>query len=150
MGIKFIFWISIFVAIALLASHKQVRDWLDKNNIAHLDFQGYFRIIGVCIIIMVLIIAFNVGGERKVDGDYYKVKSAFKAAKEEVKKNLKAPSTAVFADEFEDESKYKINGDGSVVIRSYVDAENSFGAKIRTYYRCNVSPSGEVYDLVTW
>lgn len=150
MGIKFIFWISIFVAIALLASHKQVRGWLDKNNIAHLDFQGYFRIIGVCIIIMVLIIAFNVGGERKVDGDYYKVKSAFKAAKEEVKKNLKVPSTAVFADEFEDESKYKINGDGSVVIRSYVDAENSFGAKIRTYYRCNVSPSGEVYDLVTW
>lgn len=63
---------------------------------------------------------------------------------------MKAPSTAKFANEYDKESKYKVNDDGSVMIQSYVDTENSFGAKIRTYYRCNVSSSGEVRDLITW
>lgn len=151
MEIRILFWFTIVCAVLLLAAHKKVRDWLDNKNIVHLDFQGYFRIIGVTVIAMILVVAFNVGGSNeKINSDYYKVKSAFNVAKEEVKKKLKAPSTAVFANEYDEESKYKINEDGSVVIHSYVDAENSFGAHIRTHYQCTVTQLGDVEGLITW
>ncbi len=78
------------------------------------------------------------------------IRNAFEASKNEVKLQLKSPSTAKFATEFDDKSKYKINDDESVIIQSYVDAQNSFGATIRTHFRCTVDKYGNVNDLATW
>lgn len=56
-----------------------------------------------------------------------------------VKKHLKAPSTADFASFSEAKILREPNNKFTVV--SYVDAENSFGAKLRNHYRCEL-----VYD----
>ncbi|MBF0352282.1 MAG: zinc ribbon domain-containing protein [SAR324 cluster bacterium] len=58
-----------------------------------------------------------------------------------VKKNLKAPSTAQFASY----SEVKISGygDGPWTVIGYVDAQNSFGAKIRSTYTCTIHYSGD-------
>lgn len=104
-------------------------------------------------ILFILIKLFGTSGtstQKERNPNNYKVQTAFRAAKSEVLKNLKAPSTAKFANEYDSESKYRIGDDDSVIIQSYVDAENSFGAKIRTNYRCSVNKYGEVKDLVTW
>ena len=75
---------------------------------------------------------------------------AFVISQEFVKKHLKAPATASFP--------WGTNSDGvSVVergrceytVNAYVDAENSFGAKLRTQYRADVTymPEGNSWQL---
>ena len=78
------------------------------------------------------------------------IRNAFESSKKEVKLQLKSPSTAKFATELDEESKYKINDDNSVIIRSYVDAQNSFGATVRTHFQCTVDKYGNIKDLTTW
>lgn len=58
--------------------------------------------------------------------------------REFVKNRLRAPATAKFAG-LSDTTSVKLD-DGSFLVRSYVDAQNGFGALIRTYYRCQVRP----------
>lgn len=59
--------------------------------------------------------------------------------KEIVKKSLKAPSTA----KFPWTSDVTTNSGNLVfMVNSYVDAENSFGAKIRTSYHCRLKYNG--------
>lgn len=58
------------------------------------------------------------------------------------KNALKNPSSADFP--WSDEAK-AIGGD-EFVLASYVDAENSFGAKIRTQYACHVKYAGGGYQ----
>jgi hypothetical protein len=53
-----------------------------------------------------------------------------------VERNLKAPSTAVFQDYSDDYVKYL--GQGKFEVQTKVDAENSFGAKLRTSFDCQV------------
>lgn len=72
-------------------------------------------------------------------------------AQDAVKEELKAPSTAKFPWDYE--SYVTDNGDGTYTVTSYVDAENSFGAKIRSKFRCIVhnedgSGNGTVTDLI--
>jgi len=86
----------------------------------------------------------------EISSNNYKVQLAFRSAKDEMRKNLKSPSTAKFANEFDKESKYRINSDGSIYIQSYVDAQNSFGSQIRTNYSCTIDSNGKVKDLLTW
>lgn len=54
-----------------------------------------------------------------------------------VLKNLKAPATAHFA--WAGDQKVDDRGSWRYAISSYVDAENSFGAKIRTEYKCELT-----------
>jgi hypothetical protein len=49
---------------------------------------------------------------------------------------LKAPASADFASF--DQSRIEARPDGHFVVGSYVDAQNSFGAKIRTAFSCEV------------
>ena len=60
------------------------------------------------------------------------------AARDFVKRTLKAPATADFAPL--SESSYATNYKDKTVytVNSYVDAQNSFGAKIRNYYTVNM------------
>lgn len=58
-----------------------------------------------------------------------------------VEKQLKSPSTAKFPT-FEDSMVIPL-GDNRFKISSYVDAQNSFGAMVRTPYTCIVKHTGE-------
>lgn len=65
-----------------------------------------------------------------------------------VKDNLRAPRTAKFP---WFNAEYGLTNEGTFVVRDYVDAENSFGAMIRTNYYCEFAydkPTGEMTDLL--
>jgi len=68
------------------------------------------------------------------------------ACKQFVEKTLKAPSTA----DFQNYNNFSAwgTGDGPFGITGYVDAQNSFGAKIRTTFTCELRKSGENWQLV--
>lgn len=53
-----------------------------------------------------------------------------------IQKQLKAPSTAEFAYNIDDVVQ---KNDSTFFIKSYVDSENSFGAKIRADYVCTIT-----------
>jgi hypothetical protein len=59
-------------------------------------------------------------------------------AKQYVEYSLKAPSTA----EFSSDVAVAQGADGNYVVTGYVDAENSFGATLRSYYEVTMSYSG--------
>jgi hypothetical protein len=71
--------------------------------------------------------------------------SAYLTAEDAVKSQLKAPSTASFP--WYNDSFVTDNGDGTYTVSAYVDAENSFGAKIRSNWSCKVS-GDNVSDIV--
>lgn len=62
-----------------------------------------------------------------------------------VKDRLKSPSTAEFP------SSRNVNifetGTNKYMIKGYVDAQNSFGAQLRTQYECEVQLDGETWKL---
>jgi Bacterial SH3 domain len=65
-----------------------------------------------------------------------------------VKDSLKAPRTAKFP---WFNAEYGLTKDGTFVVRDYVDAENSFGAMIRTNYYCEFAydkRTGDMTDLL--
>ena len=62
-----------------------------------------------------------------------------------VKRNLKAPKSADFPWGVEVVQTV----DGKYVVQSYVDSQNSFGALIRTRYRCELSNAGSD-DYNSW
>lgn len=66
------------------------------------------------------------------------------ACQEFVRRGLKAPSTADFAGYGD---SVVSGGGGFFVVRSYVDAQNGFGAKIRTDWVCNVESRGKSWHL---
>ena len=144
-------WIKIIVCLGIVALlfKEKIMDVLREKMLLTLSKSGYYRwVIGIT--------AFNSGPsvssyEDPVQKEIsHKVSTAFEAAKKAVKAKLKSPSSAKFASQADNESKYKINDDGSVIIQSYVDADNSFGANIRTFFRCTVDRLGEVKDISTW
>jgi len=71
---------------------------------------------------------------------------AFYISKQFVEKRLKAPSTADFCS-YSDATVTDLGG-GRFKVIAYVDAQNSFGAKIRTNYTCVVkSTDGDTWSL---
>jgi len=89
---------------------------------------------------LALLLACN-GSSRPVHDDL----GAKIACKDYVKARLKAPGTAKFGDALVMPWK----GDGCYQVSGYVDSQNSFGALLRTKYRCYVCSSGkqDVYFL---
>lgn len=77
-----------------------------------------------------IIITKNGLDDRSIDNEseYYVI------AQEIVSNNLKSPKTAVFPSLWSDEVKMQRNGD-MVIVQSYVDAQNSFGAIIRSQWQ---------------
>lgn len=84
-------------------------------------------------------------------------KRAFYKSQEYVKEHLKAPATADFP-YYNSTSVKRVAGDAKGVmyeVVSYVDAQNSFGAKIRTNYKCSIvrvhaNKSWVLAELKTW
>ncbi|MBT5016098.1 hypothetical protein HN748_00950 [Candidatus Peregrinibacteria bacterium] len=99
---------------------------------------------GVCGIIFGLFILFVITGggnstqkniTTKVDNGKNDGSYAVVCAQNEVEKSLKSPSTADFPWGIQGTPL----GNDKYLVSSYVDAENSFGAEIRTYFVCNVT-----------
>jgi hypothetical protein len=67
--------------------------------------------------------------------------NAYVMCKQFLKDRLKAPSTADFPFESYEDVTTSMGG-GQYRVSSYVDSENSFGAKIRTRYSCEVEWTG--------
>jgi hypothetical protein len=67
--------------------------------------------------------------------------SAWIFAKNIIKENLKAPSTAKFP--WYDEKFITTLDDGRYLVKAYVDAENSFGAKLRKNFSVKIRITGE-------
>ena len=62
---------------------------------------------------------------------------AYIYARDYVKQFLKAPSPAKFPSyPWSGDAKVGYRGDGQYTVRAYVDAQNSFGAMIRTHFTC--------------
>lgn len=79
------------------------------------------------------------------EADY---KSAcYSLAEEQVKKHLKAPSTASFCRM--SETDFKKGSDGVYMMTGWVDAENSYGAKLRTAWGIMVQAEGEKLTMLT-
>ncbi|MBA5650873.1 hypothetical protein [Bacteroides fragilis] len=151
--------IIVVIAIVALCLVEKAIPFIREKFMISLSKSGYFAVVSVVTMILAFTIAYNKSqtNEQQYSAEDSKkakkerlIRDAFQASKKEVKSQLKAPSTAKFATEFDKESKYKINDDESVVIQSYVDAQNSFGAMIRTNFRCTVDKYGKVKDLKTW
>ena len=90
--------------------------------------------------------AFIIGGLKPDPAISNKI-DAIVCAQQKVREQLKAPSTAKFPYQSEmiietkDNLKYKIG--------SYVDAQNGFGAMIRTHFICDVQLNPEAKTCVT-
>jgi hypothetical protein len=61
---------------------------------------------------------------------------AWAMSHEFVNQRIKAPSTADYSS-FENSKVYN-EGNQKYTVDAYVDSQNSFGAKLRTYYRCQL------------
>jgi hypothetical protein len=73
--------------------------------------------------------------------------AAFFEAHEHVKSRLVAPATADFASYWD--SAVVAEADSAVRIRSYVDAQNGFGANVRTTYWARLRCTPEGWALVS-
>ncbi len=74
---------------------------------------------------------------------------AFDTCKDFVKQRLKSPASAKFRNPLQDDGEVSITGSGNgpFTIVSTVDAENSFGAKPRSTFRCVVTLTGDTWHL---
>jgi hypothetical protein len=102
-------------------------------------------IVGVVITLLVIVCVCLLSYQliNRKQNDYNNATMAYLMCQEFVKDDLKAPATAKFPDISEvsiistfsnDPNRYKVNG--------YVDAENGFGALLRSRFTCNISYSG--------
>lgn len=88
--------------------------------------------LGVIAVVVFAVIAGK--GDRSADAIF--------SCTSAVKEKLKSPTSADFPRTGQE--IVKLGDSGLVVVRGYVDAENSFGAKIRSRYTCRVDV-GEEY-----
>jgi hypothetical protein len=72
--------------------------------------------------------------------------TAYFASQDFVEKNLKAPSTAKFP--WYSEPFVTDLGGGRFRVSAYVDAQNTFGAQIRTQYTCVVKGTDEIHWIL--
>ena len=85
-----------------------------------------WQVVSACVALVAVALAFGPESHRADIDD----------CRDRVRASLKAPSTAEFGTENVRER------DGGTVIVGVVDAENGFGAQVRSTYRCEVDESG--------
>lgn len=96
------------------------------------------------ILIIICIIIFNKNNKKQSKEDTYI--SCYTFSQILVKDKLKSPKSATFPTYSEDFITDK--GD-TIIVSAYVDAENSFGASIRTRYKATVKLNHGVPDKGT-
>lgn len=110
--------IIVVIAIVALCLVEKAIPFIREKFMISLSKSGYFAVVSVVTMILAFTIAYNKSqtNEQQYSAEDSKkakkerlIRDAFQASKKEVKSQLKAPSTAKFATEFDKESKYKIN-----------------------------------------
>lgn len=102
-------------------------------------------------LVLAVVIAIGVSPRTADDRDIDLDRDAFNICKEFVEDRLKAPSTAVFRNYFEDDGEVTVTGSGSgpYTVRSSVDSQNGFGAMLRSDFVCTVeNTSGDSWHLI--
>ena len=120
-----------------------------KNSLLLISILASFVVIGLSVFIYQVT---QPSTQTTVDSSSSRVKTAeeierdaSRTAQRYVKSRLKCPSTA----EFPDASVASISCEDSVyTVFSYVDAQNSFGAMIRTYYEVTLTYDSEKDDWI--
>jgi len=103
---------------------------------------GCLPMLGIVILISLAIVVIdaNINSEVNTSNsprkDYTSERLAYNLSKDYVLENIKSPSSADFPGLFESKNHVKDLGGGRFEVNSWVDSENSFGAKIRTRYSC--------------
>ena len=94
--------------------------------------------LGILAVFAVLAFIGSVTGGDSGDDPETQKYGAESACKDWVKDQLKAPSTADFND-------VTASGSGPWTVVGSVDAENSFGAKLRNRWTCTIRLEGDTY-----
>jgi hypothetical protein len=95
------------------------------------------KAISFVVVVIGLVIFYFVGcGDEPQEKKAHTKSDALIASIQFVKKELKAPATADF-NYGSEQSVTQVN-DSVFMVNSYVDAENSFGAKLRNTYTCKI------------
>lgn len=110
-------------------------------------FSAYCTIAAI-VLLMICVVgtAITMFGNRKPTPTTSPQSYAWTACRMYIEKSLKAPSTA----KFQSESTGTVydNGNGNYEVSMWVDADNSFGAHIRSTFYCKVNHSGDQWALV--
>lgn len=99
-------------------------------------------IIVAFIVLVFLLRGCGVGGSSSSSSMPGRVE-AYGMAKDYVRLRLKSPSTATFPNSADPDVTIVNVGPADWEVRGYVDAENSFGAKLRTRYSCMLHYQGD-------
>lgn len=104
-------------------------------------------ILAIIVVILFVVIAIQLIPFKHQPERKDKFKTAYYMAISFMEKQLKAPATAKFASK-DASNIYKL-GDNLYEVNSYVDAQNSFGALIRTSFTIVVKDEGETWQLIS-
>lgn len=119
------------------------KDFIDKE--ANMKNGLLSAIISILVLIVGFIILYNVAGfSSSSSTDDYK-SDAYAVAQHYVEEKLKAPKTADFP--WYDESYVTVSGN-KYTVSAYVDAENSFGANVRTYFTVTMTRNGDNWENI--
>lgn len=114
----------------------------EKNAIERVrTIRGIVALIFFAFVIYIVVVS-NSGGSSKIEPNAREAKQICETA---VERQLKAPSTAKFNSTFQ----YNPSDEHDYRVATTVDAQNSFGAMMRTEFNCNMTwnPSGRDWTL---
>ncbi|HDK7176616.1 TPA: hypothetical protein PTV31_003234 [Clostridium botulinum] len=101
----------------------------------------FLKAVLLCLSIILCLGIFVGCGESEEDKARHKKFDVYKATTGLIEQKLKSPSTAKFQ-EFDEKLVRDLGGD-QYKVSGYVDAENGFGANIRSNWHCTVRIEGE-------
>lgn len=145
--------LSLIYSWILIFAIKDIRSVTSRMPISkyskRLAWSGLI-VLGICLIIhLVLPSPAGVGNGFTKKRDLPDSVEAYFMAQEFVKKHLKAPATADFPSYSNQDINISRRNDTTFLISGFVDAQNSFGANLRTNYKCEIMYVGnDLWQLV--
>lgn len=97
--------------------------------------------LGLLVFVVLFGFCFSLLSDREPKADIGEAVSAWVACQQFVEERLKAPSTVEYPSPYTEYTRSV--GGGTFEVDAYVDAENSFGAMIRTDFLCTVDYRGD-------
>lgn len=115
---------------------------------------SYFKPLAIIIVVLIAFLSYNrrdkSNSRTGPSRDYQKERLAYIYVKEEVKRNLKSPSTANFPGIIESKNHIVERNNGIIEINSWVDSQNSFGAIVRMNYKSTLKCTNEYCQILTF
>lgn len=115
----------------------------NEKNVKEIDSTlRWVKIGGASLIVYVIFLLFQCDSNTKVDKTANYIIDSRVYTESYIRDLLKSPSSADFG--YADVEEIS---EGNYHISNYVDSENSFGAKIRMKYECDIKFSGGKYTI---